>query len=153
MIRILGRIISHEWRRVLMFVLIGGISFGIWTCVYYLLSRHLWITGNHTFENFISVCISAVFNFFAHRHWTFQARNKHIGQLSRYLLVLITATALQSFLFWLGHEFFHWYDFAVVIVVTGLIALYTYTLHRFFTFHDAHLVPLLSTDVGRNAML
>ena len=138
MIHKVKNIVLNEWKRMLLFVLIGGISFGIWTVVYYLLSRHLWVNGNHTLENFIGVCASAVFNFFAHQHWTFQVKNKHIHQLSRYLAVLVTSMILQSFLFWLGHEFFHFYDFAVVIVVTGLIALYTYTLHRGFTFRDAH---------------
>lgn len=126
----------HERKKIFLFFIVGGLSFGIWFLIYYFLSRHIWVSGNHTLENFIAVIISAGFNFFAHRHWTFEAHeHKHTKQLPRYFLVLGSAMGFQAFLFWLGHEFFGFYDFAVVVVVTGLVAIYTYISHRFFTFH------------------
>ncbi|MDO8618040.1 MAG: GtrA family protein [Candidatus Uhrbacteria bacterium] len=128
----------HECRKVIRFGIIGFSSWLLYAGGYALLSRILWIDGNRTLENFLATCVSAVFNFFAHRHWTFQSHAmSHAKQFWRYLAVLASAMLFQAGLFWFGHEYLHWYDFAVVFLSAGISAFYTYVMHRFYTFKHA----------------
>jgi putative flippase GtrA len=128
----------ERWRdevyRVVRFGFIGGLSFLLYTAFYVLESRVIWPSGPRVWQNLIAIVLSTFFNFYAHRHWTFRAKRESWPQLFRYLVTVVTATALQTFLFWLGHEVLEIYDLIVVVLVTGLIACYTYCLHRFFTF-------------------
>jgi len=133
----------HECRRLIRFGIIGFLSWLLYAGGYALLSRILWINGNHTLESFLATCVSAVFNFIAHRQWTFRAHaTNHVDQLWRYVAVLVSAMLFQSGLFWFGHEYLHVYDFAVAFVSAGISAFYTYAMHRFFTFKHGNAEAL-----------
>ncbi len=128
----------HPWQdeieRLARFVIIGGLSFLMSAGLYALFSRWLWVQGNRTAENFLSVSITAIFNYLAHRSWTFRSQGQHRDQMWRYIIVTVSATLLQSGLFWLGHVYFGWYDFIVILLVAAVIPLFTYAMHRVFTF-------------------
>ena len=129
-----GRVWRGEAERLVRFVIIGGLSFLMYVGFYALLSRRLWVTGNRSLENFLAICLTSIFNYLAHRAWTFQSRGAHFDQMWRYGVVAVSATLLQSGLFWLGHAYLGWYDFVVILIVAVLIPLYTYLMHRVFTF-------------------
>lgn len=127
----------HERMQIFLFLLIGGLSFLLSTGLYLLFSRFLWPTSNgtlRTLENFFAIILASIFNFLAHRLWTFAAHQQTVKQLGRYTLVGSSAIALQTFLFWFGHQVLGMYDLFVIVVVTGMIAFYTFCLHRWFTF-------------------
>lgn len=127
-----------EIKRLFRFGVVGALSFALFAGLYALLSRVLWTSGNRTLENFLATLVTAVFNFWAHRRITFEAHaHSSHRQLVRYLIVMFSAMALQSGLFWLGHAVFGLYDFLVIVAVAVLIPLYTYLLHKFFTFRHA----------------
>ncbi len=123
-----------EAPRLIRFLIVGGLSAFLLFGMYALLSRVIWPHGNHTLEQAIAIMGAAAFNFFAHRTITYRARGSHTLHAKRYILVFICANLAQSVLFWIGHEALHLYDFFVLVIVTGLIALGTYTAHRFYTF-------------------
>lgn len=120
--------------RIFRFLVIGGSSVALAAVIYYFLSRVIWISGNHTFENFLSIVLASIYNFLAHRRWTFGVRERHIRQWTRYVVVVISALSIQSLLFWLGERVLHIYDFIVFFAVTALISVYTYFMHKIFTF-------------------
>jgi len=126
-----------ELLRIARFVVVGVTSLVLYSGLYALFSRVIWREANHTWLNFLATVLSAIFNYFSNRHWTFKAgesRITHLRHIRRYVVVMAFASLLQSGLFWLGHEFFHLYDFFVIYPVALLIAFFTYTAHRVYTF-------------------
>ena len=130
----------QEWQKLTRFMMVGVTSLALYSGFYALLSRVIWVAGNHTFENFLATALSAVFNFIANRSWTFCRANElegtHLRHLRRYIIVLVAAALLQSSLFYLGHVVLHLYDFLVIYPVAFLMAFFTYLLHRFYTFRE-----------------
>ena len=129
----------QEIRKLVRFVVVGVTSLALYSGLYALLSRVIWVAGNRTFENFLATALSAVFNFIANRSWTFcsarELEGTHLRHLRRYIAVLVAAALLQSFLFYLGHEVLRLYDFLVIYPVAFFMAFLTYLSHRFYTFH------------------
>jgi len=99
------------------------------------MSRVLWQHGPRTIQYSLVVCIVTWLNYEANRHFTFQTTQRSMGSLGRFTAVAILATILNGTLFWIGHEILHILDFAVIIVDAGLIACFTFSSHRLFTFH------------------
>lgn len=128
----------REGKTLAKFLIVGGASFLIYFAAYYVFTRYLFPNTNKTLLNLTSICVSMVFNFLAHRAWTYSAKEKSVKQVARYLFVVVSAAALQSFLFWLGYEQLHIYDLIVTILVGGICAMYSFFAHRLFTFREKH---------------
>jgi putative flippase GtrA len=134
------RFVRSEGKGVIKFLIVGGLSFLIYAGVYALLTRIVFPEANRTFMSFLSICSSAGFNFFAHRGWTYQATQaRHVDQAWKYISVVVSATALQTFLFWLAVDRLGIYDGFVLVPVAGICAVYTYFTHRLFTFRKPRL--------------
>lgn len=133
--------VRSEAGQIVRFVIIGGLSFLIYAATYALFSRVVWTGGNRTVESFLATLISAMFNYVTHRSWTFRSRGKHGQQLWRYVVTVASATAIQTGLFWLGHEVFGIYDFLLVVSISALMPCYTYVMHRLFTFGPGTAAP------------
>ncbi|HVM90431.1 MAG TPA: GtrA family protein [Verrucomicrobiae bacterium] len=116
------------------FLVVGALSTIINLGLYALFSRWIYPQGNKVVESTLAFLLSVLFNFAAHRAWTYRSRHLSIGQLARYAFVVGSASALQAGLFWLGHEKLGFYDFGVIIVATGVTAIFTFFAHKFFTF-------------------
>lgn len=127
-----------EARRLTKFVLVGGSSFLLFIGIYTLLARFLWPDASRTLLTFCSSLLSAVYNFSVHRFWTFRSRAFVGSALARYFVVMGIATIEQTVLFYVGHEVLHLFDYLVQVLVAAPVALTTYLLHRFFTFHPKH---------------
>lgn len=134
MIQRVARFAKHEWKMVAKFLIVGGLSFLAYILPYTLLTRVLFQDGNRVVMNLIATCISVVFNYLAQSTWTYRAQEHSFRQLGRYGFVLVSVTALQSLLFWVGTVELGLYDYAVIVVVAGLCACYTFLMHRYFTF-------------------
>jgi putative flippase GtrA len=125
---------KNESRRLFIFIVIGLSSLGLNLGLYTLLSRVLWPTGNRAFEYALSVIIVTIANFEANCHFTFRSR-RSTGTLFRFGLVALAASVLNAALFWLGHAVLHLYDLAVIVGNTAVVAVFTFSSHRLFTFH------------------
>ncbi len=53
-------------------------------------------------------------------------------------VVMVGGTALHGGLFYIGHEILGIYDLVVLIGAAFLVAIATYTSHRWYTFHPRH---------------
>ena len=127
----------REARKLTKFVIVGGSSFALFITIYTILS-HLFPHTSRTLLTFASSVLSGVYNFTVHRYWTFRSRALMGGALRRYLIVVMVATAEQTALFYVGHELLHLFDYLVQVLVAAPVAITTYMLHRFFTFHPKH---------------
>jgi putative flippase GtrA len=130
-----------EAMKVVRFVFVGGMSFLVYLGLYTLFSRVFFPEANRTLLNFTSNVFTAIFNFLAHRWITFQSQGKHRDQIPRYLFVLVSAMALQSALFWVGNEVLKVYDIFVAIGTSFIVPVYTYSMHRWWTFRPARELP------------
>ena len=118
------------------FLIVGGLSTLINLGLYALFSRVIFPEGNKVLESTTAFLLSVLFNFAAHRAWTYRSRHIDVVQLIRYALVVGAASLLQTALFWLGHERLGLYDFAVIVVATGFTAVFTFFAHKFYTFRQ-----------------
>lgn len=125
---------KREWKMVIKFLIVGGVSFLAYLLPYTLLTRVLFPEGSRVVMNLVATCISVIFNYFAQSTWTYRATGHSFHQLARYGFVLVSVTALQSLLFWVGTVELGVYDYAVIVVVAGICACYTFFMHRYFTF-------------------
>jgi putative flippase GtrA len=128
------RLAKGESRRLFFFGLIGGASLAMNVGLYAWLSRLVWPGGNRTFIYAIVVVVVTLFNFEANRHFTF-ASKRSAGALFRFGMVAVVASGMNTGLFWMGHSLLGFYDLAVIVANTLLIALFTFSSHRLFTFH------------------
>jgi len=118
------------------FLLVGGASFLINVGIYALLSRWIYPQGNKVVESTVAFLLSVLFNFAAHRAWTYRGERAHLKQMLRYCVVVGSAALFQTALFWFGHERLKIYDFAVIVLSNGLTALFTFVGHKFYTFRS-----------------
>lgn len=128
-------ILRAESSHLCWFVTIGCASVGLVVGMYAVVSRWLWPDGPRTMEYAAIAVVVAWLNYEANRHFTFQKQERSAGSMGRFATVAVIATALNTLLFWIGHELLHVLDFLVIIVNYGLIALFTFSSHRLFTFH------------------
>ena len=125
---------AHDIAALSRFLVAGGTSVLVKIGVYALLSRVVWVSGSRTIENGIAIVLSTVYNYLVHRFWTFAHQQPESGSASRYVVVWVSASALETFLFWLLHVQFGLYDLAVLVFNAGFISMLTFVVHRVFTF-------------------
>jgi putative flippase GtrA len=130
------RAIRAELPRLIRFGFIGASSVVLVMAGYALVSRVLWPNGPATLEYVGVVSIIAWINYEANRHFTFGKQSRSRGSLARFATVAVVATGLNAILFWLGHEVFHLWDFGVIFGASVCVAFFTFTSHRFWTFHE-----------------
>lgn len=132
---------AKELSRLFRFGIIGALTFVIYYACYYLLSEMVWKQGNHTLQNVIATVLGSSFNFFAHRHWTFRSQGGKMEEAKRYLVVAVTAVALEVLLFWIADERLHIQHLIAAVAVPIVIPLYTYAMHRTYTFRPISAIP------------
>lgn len=127
-----------EGKGLVKFIIVGGVSFLIYSGAYLILTRWVFPSASQTLMNVLSLCVSGLFNFAAHRGWTYRATHASSRtQIGRYLFVVISSAVLQAFLFWLSVERIGILDIYVLVPIAGICAFYTYFAHRLFTFRKA----------------
>jgi putative flippase GtrA len=130
----------NEGKGMIKFIIVGGVSFLIYSGAYVVLTRWIFTNANLTLMNVLSLCISGVFNFTAHRGWTYRAtHSRGRTQIGRYLFVVVSAAVLQAGLFWFCVERLGLPDLIMLVPIAGVCALYTYFAHRWFTFRKPQI--------------
>lgn len=137
MIRRLFSFARREAKTIIKFLTVGGASFVVYIAAYTLQSRILYPGAPdeaRVIMNLAASCLSVLFNYTAHRFWTYGAKETTIQQVAWYVFVAGSVTFLQSFLFWVGHVLLGIFDYLVILMVGAICASYTFLMHRYFTF-------------------
>jgi len=135
-VKSVGNAVEAEFWKIVTFGVVGLASLGLTVALYAVISRVLWQHGPRTVQYSFVVLIVTWVNYEANRFFTFRQPQRTAGSVGRFATVAGIAAGLNSALFWLGHEIFHLGDFYVIIVNAFLVALFTFTSHRLFTFHE-----------------
>ncbi len=129
-------LIRHpEMRRIFRFLIVGLFSLTVTILLYALFSRWVWPGGPRIIEYALVTMIVTWINYEANRRFTFRAGKRSLSNISRFITVAVIAFFLNNTLFWIGHIVLHIYDFFVIVGLTVIVAAFTFTSHRFFTFH------------------
>jgi putative flippase GtrA len=128
--------VRAELPRLIRFGLIGTFSMLCVIALYALVSDVLWSSGPRTPQYVLVVSIVAFINYEANRHFTFGKQNRSSGSLARFATVAVIATGLNSTLFWFGHDVLRLWDYGVIVGATALVAFFTFSSHRLWTFHE-----------------
>lgn len=123
-----------EARRLVSFGLIGAVMMGLNVGIYALLSRVIWPNGSKQLEYAFTVILVTAMNYEANRIFTFGKAERSLRTAGRFALVALIAFGLNNALFWIGHYGLRIYDLYVIVAVTLIVALVTFTGHRYFTF-------------------
>ncbi|MCC7357368.1 GtrA family protein [Candidatus Uhrbacteria bacterium] len=125
-----------ELPRLLRFIGVGILSLVLTTGMYAVITRFLWKEGNRTFIYASVIIIVTWINYILNKKHTFNAQGKCAqGAIGRFTTVAIIATVMNNVFFWIGHDIFHVFDLLVILCNTGIIAVFTFSSHRLFTFH------------------
>ncbi len=127
-------LIRQEFRRLFTFGMVGLSSLGLLLGGYKLFSLVLWRGGPPTFQYTIIAVLVAWFNYEANRYFTFNRSNRTSASVWRFMTVGGVASVINSVLFWFGHEVLSIPDTFVILGNSAIIALFTFTSHRLFTF-------------------
>ncbi len=103
--------------------------------LYALLTRWIWPNGPRPVIYGIVTVFVTWLNYELNRHFTFRAGRRTVGNMGRFVVVAVVALGLNNGLFYVGHAILHLYDLWVIVGVTLIVAVFTFTAHRFFTFH------------------
>lgn len=140
LMRCLGAVrgfVKREAGTIAKFLLVGGASFLVYIAAYAFQSRILFPGAPERARvvmNFGSICLSVLFNYVAHRFWTYGQPEASVRQIAWYTFVVVTVSFLQTLLFWLGHVVIGAYDFLAIASASAVCACYSFFMHRFFTF-------------------
>ena len=129
------RYIQQEWRLLTKYLFVGGSSFFVKAVSYILISRIIQPGGVREIQNVEAVAITVVYNYTLHRLWTFRGKKPAPGSTFRYAIVVTISVFLDACLFYLLHSILHIYDAVTIVFVGGIMALYGFLGHTFFTFH------------------
>lgn len=137
---VLRRFRSREWLvnefwKTFRYGVVGVVSLLMHAAIYALLSRLVWEEGNRTVQYVIALVTASIFNFTAHRLWTFAISQFSTFMLVRYVVAVLLGMGLQSVIFHVVYEVFGYADtiaFAVSIIIS---IMFSYFVHRFFTYN------------------
>ncbi len=127
--------LKRELEKVFKFLIVGGSTFFIQSGCYLLFSRLVLPDMNRTAVFVLANLISIIFNYSVNRAWTFGDQASAKGSARRYAYVVVAASCISAFLFWLGHDLMQIYDMIVVVAVNAIIPFFTFVTHRLYTFH------------------
>ena len=126
---------GSEIKRICIFASVGVTSLLLNIGLYTFATRVLFPAANHT-PIYVAVTIIITWvNYLLNKRLTFSADTHYPGVMGRFAGVAVMALGLNAFLFWLGHDVLHLYDLFVIIGNTLIVAIFTFTSHRQFTFH------------------
>ena len=122
-------------RRLLKFIITGGIALAIDMVLYYMLTRYGHI--HYLVSRALSLCVAIVWNFSINRLWTFRAVSGGVmNQASRFLTVIVLTSCLSLALMHVGVSSLHLNDLLVLIVISGFITLFNFTAHSLWSYAE-----------------
>lgn len=132
----LRALIRDEFPRFVRFGLVGVALLLATIGLYALISRVLWPDGPKTVEYALVVVITTWMNYEINGRFTFRFTQRSLRSMARFAAVAVTAVGLNSLVFWIGHDILRLLDFWVIVASTFIVAAFTFTSHRLFTFKE-----------------
>lgn len=134
MVRELWLRLRPEVPRFARFACVGGFLLGL-TFVSYALLARIWPQGPSWAHYGVTTVAMTVLNFILNSRLTFASGASDWRTKARFAGVAGIATVLNNILFWVGHVWLGFSDFAIIAADALCIAIFTFATHRFFTFH------------------
>lgn len=78
--------------------------------------------------------LGAWINYRLNRRFTFKSRVKHGVAVPRFVLVAAGGVVLNAVLMWLGVDLLHLHYLLAQVATTGLVLLWSFSLHKLWTF-------------------
>lgn len=121
------------WRRLIKFVVTGGVALLIDISIYFVLTRFFDVY--YLFSRSFSLGIAIIWSFLVNRSWTFRATDGDIKQQAvKFLIVIILTSLLSLFLMRLGVSYLHLNDLVVLLSVSVLTTLINFSAHFFWSY-------------------
>ena len=123
------------FRKLVKFVITGGIALGIDAGVYYFLTRcedlyYLWART-------LSLSVAIVWSFLVNRFWTFHATEGDIRWQAAKFIVVIGSTSLVTLAFMhIGVTILHLHDFSVLFAVAVFTTLINFSGHLLWSYTE-----------------
>lgn len=127
--------IRREWRLLAKYVFVGGSSFFVKAGSYAVISRLIQPGGVREIQNVYAIAVAVVYNYTLHRFWTFRRKKPAPGSMARYACVVGFSVLLDAGLFAIFHTILGVNDAVTIVLVGGIMALYGFLGHTFFSFH------------------
>jgi putative flippase GtrA len=131
--------------RLMKFAITGGSALVIDVAIYFVLTRFLSIP--YLVSRTVSLTVAIFWNFTLNRYWTFQAVDGNVGrQFSRFLIVIVSTSALNLALMRIGVSYLHLYDLLVIGIISVLIMMINFFAHSLWSYADRGTSPAIVTD-------
>lgn len=132
-IMIIGLFKNVPIRRLVKFIITGGIALAIDMTIYFFLTRYGHL--HYLLSRVVSLVVAIVWNFSVNRIWTFRAVSEGvIIQAPRFLVVISATSCLNLFLMHVGVAYLYWNDLIVLLLVSALITIFNFTAHSFWSY-------------------
>lgn len=121
------------WRRLVKFIITGGVALLIDIVIYFILTRYFGIY--YLLSRTFSLGIAIIWNFNVNRYWTFRATAGQVKEQALKFLVVIGLTSFLSLgLMHIGVSYLHLNDLLVLLVVSIITTLINFSAHTFWSY-------------------
>lgn len=132
----LRALIRAEFPRIVRFGIVGVALLLASIGLYALISRVLWPDGPKTVEYAFVTVVMTWMNYEINGRFTFRFAQRSVRSMARFAAVAVAALGISNLVFWIGHVILHILDFWVIIAGAFVVAAFTFTSHRLFTFRE-----------------
>jgi len=118
------------------FTIVGGLGTIIDFLIYIFLTRSfLFWQKNFLWANFISVFLSATFNFVLNKKWTFKDKSKKIFvQYIKFWIIVLTGLLIYQSIFYSLVKTLSIYDIVSKLIAVIISGIYRFISHKYWTF-------------------
>lgn len=137
---------QFPFRKLVKFVITGGVALGIDVGIYYILTRY----GDlyYLFARAISLSIAIVWSFSINRLWTFRATMGDMKwQAVKFVIVIGSTSLLSLVLMHVGVTLLRYHDLLVLLVVAVLTTLINFSAHLLWSYAEKKKTAGPSFDV------
>ena len=132
----LRELLRAEFPRIIRFGFVGVALLVASIGLYALISRVIWPDGPKTVEYAFVTVVMTWINYEVNGRFTFRFAGRGVRSMARFAAVAVAALGINNVVFWIGHDILHILDFWVIIVGGFIVAAFTFTSHRLFTFRE-----------------
>lgn len=121
------------FRKLVKFVITGGIALGIDVAIYYLLTRYGQVY--YLLARALSLGVAIVWSFMVNRQWTFRATEGDARkQAAKFVVVILFTSLLSLGLMHVGVTLLHFHDLVVILVVSVITTLINFSAHSLWSY-------------------
>jgi putative flippase GtrA len=116
------------------FLLIGFVSVVLDAGVYWFLTRQL--QAYYLLARIISLILTLLWSYTANRFITFKSRVNIAKSFIKYSIINLASIVANLFLMFVAVSLFHLPDLLSLIILSGIISIFSYLSHGHWTFRD-----------------